>query len=99
MTGLQKDLSREEMEALGWFDDDGNVREGFKSTAQGASTATWAATTPLLEGQGGLYLEDCNVAAPPSPDLPYQGIHPHATDPDAAEQLWVLSEEMAAQVS
>jgi len=97
MTGLQKDLSREEMEAMGWFDDDGNVREGFKTVEGGASTAVWAATSPLLEGAGGLYLEDCNVAAPARPELPYRGIHPHAIDADAAERLWALSEEMAVQ--
>lgn len=99
MTGLQKDLTREEMEALGWFGEDGNPVEGFKTPAGGASTATWAATTPLLEGEGGLYLEDCNVAAPAVPELPYHGIHRHAIDPEAAERLWNLSEEMLAQIT
>ncbi len=99
MTGLQKDLSREEMEAMGWFDDDGNPVEGFKTVEGGASTATWAATTPLLQGRGGLYLEDCNVAAPAVPELPYNGVHAHAIDAEAAERLWELSEEMVAQLS
>jgi NAD(P)-dependent dehydrogenase (short-subunit alcohol dehydrogenase family) len=99
MTGLQKYLTQEEMNAMGWFDEDGNVVEGFKTVAGGASTATWAATTPLLEGRGGLYLEDCNVAAVAVPELPYRGIHPHAIDPAAAAHLWQLSEEMLAQVA
>jgi NAD(P)-dependent dehydrogenase (short-subunit alcohol dehydrogenase family) len=98
MTGLQKDLTQEEMDALGWFDEDGNLREGFKTVAGGASTATWAATTPLLEGRGGLYLEDCNVAGMATPDVPYRGVQPYAIDPAAAERLWQLSEEMLAQV-
>jgi len=98
MTGLQKDLTQEEMNALGWFDEDGNVVEGFKTPEGGASTATWAATTPLLEGHGGLYLEDCNVAAMATPELPYSGVHPYAIDADAAERLWKLSEEMQAQL-
>ena len=98
MTGLQKDLTHEEMDAMGWFDEHGNPVEGFKTPAGGAATATWAATSPLLEGKGGLYLEDCNVAAPAVPEVPYRGIHPHAIDPDAAERLWTLSEEMAAEV-
>jgi NAD(P)-dependent dehydrogenase (short-subunit alcohol dehydrogenase family) len=99
MTGLQKDLTQEEMNALGWFDEQGNVREGFKTPAGGAATATWAATTPLLESRGGLYLEDCNVAAMADPDLPYHGVQLHAIDPEAAERLWVLSETMLAQVT
>jgi NAD(P)-dependent dehydrogenase (short-subunit alcohol dehydrogenase family) len=98
MTGLQKDLSQEEMEAMGWFDDDGKPVEGFKTVEGGASTATWAATTPLLERVGGLYLEDCNVAAPAVPELPYHGVHAHAIDPGAAERLWELSEEMRARL-
>jgi hypothetical protein len=45
-----------------------------------------------------LYLEDCNIAAPAVPELPYRGIHSHAVDPESAERLWVLSEEMLAQL-
>ncbi len=92
--GLQKDLTHDEMAAMGWFDDEGNVGEGFKTPAGGAATATWAATTPLLEGAGGLYLEDCNVAAPADPATPYSGVHAHALNRDTAEKLWQLSEDL-----
>jgi len=64
MTNLQRDLTHEEMDAMGWFDADGNPREGFKTVEGGAATSVWAATSPLLEGAGGVYCEDCNVAAP-----------------------------------
>ena len=39
-------------------------REGFfwKSTEQGAATSVLLATSPLLEGIGGRYFEDCNEA-------------------------------------
>ena len=35
----------------------------FKTVEQGAATSTFAATAPELEGRGGIYLEDCHVAA------------------------------------
>ncbi|MBP9232012.1 MAG: SDR family NAD(P)-dependent oxidoreductase, partial [Phenylobacterium sp.] len=42
MTPLQRHMAREEMIALGWMNEDGVVREGFKTPAQGASTSVWA---------------------------------------------------------
>lgn len=75
-----------------------NLPEGtrlqFKTPAQGAATSVWAATASDLEGCGGLYLEDCHVAAAAGPD-DFEGVQPHATDPQAAEQLWTLSVEWA----
>lgn len=35
----------------------------FKSPQQGAATQVWAATSPRLAGMGGVYCEDCDVAA------------------------------------
>src|SRR6185369_3912655 len=35
----------------------------FKTVEAGAATSVFAATEPELEGRGGLYLEDCHVAA------------------------------------
>jgi NAD(P)-dependent dehydrogenase (short-subunit alcohol dehydrogenase family) len=93
MTPLQRHLPREEMIAFGWIDEAGNVAQGFKTTEQGASTSTWAAVGPELEGVGGLYLEDCRQAAPFTPDIPFGGVMPHALDPVAADRLWALSEE------
>src|SRR3954471_7754566 len=52
MTPLQRHLPREEMIAAGWMDEDGHVDERFKTPEQGASTATWAATSPALDGLG-----------------------------------------------
>ncbi|WP_120717101.1 oxidoreductase [Tsuneonella amylolytica] len=94
MTPLQRHLSREEQVAMGWIDADGNVNERFKTTEQGAATTVWAATSPLLEGKGGVYCEDCDVAAPASADRPTGGVHPHLRDEGLAERLWALSEEM-----
>ena len=94
MTGLQKDLTFDEMNAMGWFDEHGKPRVGFKSVEGGAATATWAATSKLLEGHGGEYLEDCNVAKLAAEGERVSGVNAHALDPDAAQQLWQLSERL-----
>ncbi|MDP3853048.1 oxidoreductase [Phenylobacterium sp.] len=93
MTPLQRYLPKEEMVAMGWMDAEGNVREGFKTTEQGASTSVWAAVGEELEGIGGLYLEDCKEAGPWTKADPAHGVMPHALDPESAERLWALSEE------
>ncbi len=80
MTPLQRHLSNEEQVAMGWVDAEGNVNERFKSTSEGASTTVWAATSPLLDGKGGVYLENCEVAEPASADNPMGGVHPHVRD-------------------
>jgi NAD(P)-dependent dehydrogenase (short-subunit alcohol dehydrogenase family) len=94
MTPLQRHLSHEEQVAMGWIDAEGNVNERFKTEEQGASTTVWAATSPLLEGKGGVYLENCEVAVPASKDNPMGGVHPHVRDEALAERLWGKSEEL-----
>ena len=92
MTPLQRHMTREEMVAMGWIDAaTGQLRDGFKTPEQGASTSVWAALGAELEGLGGLYLEDCQQALPWSKESPWQGVLPHALDPEAAERLWALS--------
>jgi NAD(P)-dependent dehydrogenase (short-subunit alcohol dehydrogenase family) len=93
MTPLQRHLPREEMIAMGWMDEAGVVREGFKTPEQGASTSVWAAVGEELEGVGGLYLEDCAEAEPWTKEAPMRGVMPYALDPEEAERLWTLSEE------
>lgn len=92
LTPLQRHLPRQEMVALGWIDEDGvPVGKGFKTPEQGAATSVWAATAPQLDGMGGVYCEDCDVAAPSADDESMVGVHPWATDPEQAERLWALS--------
>ncbi len=92
MTPLQRHLPREEMVALGWIDEDGElVADGFKSPVQGAATQVWAATSPNLDGMGGVYCEDCDIAAPAAEDGTPGGVRAYATDPEQAERLWTLS--------
>lgn len=93
-TNLQKDLAREEMEAMGWYTEE--ARRLFKSVQQGASTTVWAATSRALDGKGGVYLEDCNIAAVVDPSARLAGVAAHAIDPAAAERLWTVSEQWLA---
>ncbi|MEI2278898.1 SDR family NAD(P)-dependent oxidoreductase [Paenarthrobacter ilicis] len=94
MTELQRHLPKEEMVAAGWMDQEGNVREGFKTPVQGAATSVWAATSPALDGKGGVYCEDCDIANPTDKESPlarYQGVDAHAVDREDAKKLWELS--------
>ena len=75
-----------------------------KTKEQGAATIVWAATNPQLQNIGGVYCEDADIAdynpnsynreeAKKSPSgLP--GVAPFALEPEAAQKLWTLSEEL-----
>jgi NAD(P)-dependent dehydrogenase (short-subunit alcohol dehydrogenase family) len=94
MTELQRHLPREEMIASGWMDEDGTVSDRFKTPEQGAATSVWAATSPALDGMGGVYCEDCDIAEltdPDSVDARIRGVNAYAVDPDSAARLWALS--------
>jgi NAD(P)-dependent dehydrogenase (short-subunit alcohol dehydrogenase family) len=93
MTPLQRHLPIEEQRALGWIDENGKVRDGFKTPEQGASTSVWAAVGDELEGVGGLYLEDLAQAVPWTKDAGWSGVMPYALDPEQADKLWALSVE------
>ena len=97
MTPLQRHLDNEEMIALGWLDENGNLSELaaslFKSTTQGCTTTLWAATSEQLDGKGGLYCEDCDVADLADENTArYFGVAQWAVDSALAKELWELSE-------
>lgn len=96
LTPLQRHLPKEEMVGLGWIDEDGNpLGQGFKSPEQGAATQVWAATSPQLDGMGGVYLQDCDIAEVADPDDPSTGeVEAYAIDPEQATRLWALSAEL-----
>jgi len=91
LTPLQRHIPVEEQREMGWMDAEGNPPEYFKTTEQGAATQTWAATSPKLDGLGGVYLEDCEVAEVTAEG---PGVRPHAIDPDEARRLWAYSAEL-----
>ena len=94
LTPLQRYLTHQEMAGYGWIDEQGNPVGDFKTTQQGAATATWAATAPALEGMGGVYCEDCDIAEPAASIDSPSGVQPHAVDPDDAARLWTVSAEL-----
>lgn len=64
----------------------------WKTPQQGAATSVLLATSPLLNGIGGRYFENCNEVGPQSAGT-QSGVASYALDPDAAEELWKLSME------
>jgi NAD(P)-dependent dehydrogenase (short-subunit alcohol dehydrogenase family) len=101
-TPLQRHLSVEEMAAMGWMNPDGTIPPAiqamFKTPEQGASTATWAATSPQLDGRGGEYCEDCDIAQLAGPDSQrWEHARPWICDEEKADRLWEMSEKMLAE--
>jgi NAD(P)-dependent dehydrogenase (short-subunit alcohol dehydrogenase family) len=98
-TPLQRHLDKEEMIALGWLGPDGELSEMakkmFKTPEEGAATTVWAATSPLLDGEGGVFCEDCNIAKLGGPDSPrWAEVQPYAVDKGEAERLWRETQAM-----
>lgn len=95
-TPLQRHIPKAEMVERGWIDEDGTFLnpEGFKTPEQGAATQVWAATSPQLNGLGGVYLEDCDIAEPAVDGDQSSGVRDWAVDPEQAARLWTLSAEL-----
>jgi NAD(P)-dependent dehydrogenase (short-subunit alcohol dehydrogenase family) len=71
--------------------------ERRKNTAQGAATSVLLAASPLLEGIGGHYFEDCNEAQIVSRrPADYRGVAAYAVDPANAERLWDVALKLIA---
>jgi NAD(P)-dependent dehydrogenase (short-subunit alcohol dehydrogenase family) len=100
-TNLSRHMTPEEIDRV-W----GGIRErhtaaggpGIKTPEQGAATSVLVATSPLLDGIGGRYFEDCNEAHRLPPDFPPEttlsGVAGYALDPENAARLWHLSESL-----
>ena len=65
----------------------------LKTVEQGAATSVLLATSPLLDGVGGRYFEDCNEATVVHrrPETTIAGVAAYALDLANAERLWELS--------
>jgi NAD(P)-dependent dehydrogenase (short-subunit alcohol dehydrogenase family) len=108
-TGLGKHVPSAALAAAGAIDGDGrpviDPARGFKDVEQGAATSVWCAVSSRLDGLGGLYCQDCDVAPLVTTEALAEqkmgsaplGVMPYAIDPESAERLWSLSERLAAR--
>jgi NAD(P)-dependent dehydrogenase (short-subunit alcohol dehydrogenase family) len=92
-TNLQRYVSDEDIERARARAGGGGPR--WKTPEQGAATSVLVAASPLLDGVGGRYFEDCDEAEPNQPGTRH-GVAPYALDPEAARRLWQVSVEMLA---
>jgi NAD(P)-dependent dehydrogenase (short-subunit alcohol dehydrogenase family) len=105
LTDLLKYMTDEELSAYGIYRENGvakvpdvtKVPERFKTIEEGAATTIWCAVSPQLNGKGGVYCEDCDIAAMvPTDSKLLSGVRPWAVDKAAAEDLWILSEKLTS---
>ena len=92
--------------AQGLVDEQGNTIidpvSGKKTVEQGAATLVFGAASPLLEGIGGVYLKDSDVAVlddeerPMTADSIPADANSAMLDPEDARRLWNVSEELLA---
>jgi NAD(P)-dependent dehydrogenase (short-subunit alcohol dehydrogenase family) len=90
-TNLQRYVTDEELQRMRTRMVGAGAADIFwKTPEQGAATSVLVATSPLLDGVGGRYFEDCNEAGPNQPGT-RRGFAPYALDPEAAALLWQVS--------
>ena len=104
-TGLSKYVAPELLRAAGLVDENGSPiidpAKNQKTAEQGAATSVWCATSPQLDGMGGVYCQNSDIAPIVTETLASNpigsmalGVMPHAVDTKAADRLWSLSEQM-----
>ncbi|GAA0549518.1 SDR family NAD(P)-dependent oxidoreductase [Chitinophaga japonensis] len=105
-TDLGREAPVELFRQMGMCDDDGHilpeVAAKLKTIPQGAATTIWCATSPLLNGIGGVYCEDADVAGLDTGNIAHRyddpatqrGVQPYSLDAENARRLWALSEQM-----
>jgi hypothetical protein len=108
-TGLAEYVSEDELRAAGVIDEQGrpiiDPARDLKTPGQDAATSVWCATSRQLDGLGGVYCENCDIAPIANEamlttagfgrgeQVPH-GVMPYAVDAHAADRLWSLSEQL-----
>jgi NAD(P)-dependent dehydrogenase (short-subunit alcohol dehydrogenase family) len=103
-TAFNGSVGQDAQQAMGLIDESGqpiiDPERGKKTPEQGASTIVFAATSPLLAGTGGVYLNNNEVSQlndeqPPvtAEEIPADVVS-HSIDPQSAQRLWELSEQL-----
>lgn len=107
-TELSRSIPKDDPIFQRYFDENGkpilDPINGLKSVEQGAATQIWLATNPKLDGIGGVFAEDCEIAeiTPQSDEnntdldelLKRKGVMSYAIDKENADKLWTLSEKL-----
>jgi NAD(P)-dependent dehydrogenase (short-subunit alcohol dehydrogenase family) len=92
VTELMRSIPAEEIRAI--LAEPRNAAASLKTPEQGAATSVWCATSNQLDGMGGVYCEDVDIAEAVAADSQEQrGVRPWAMDPSLAERLWTKTEE------
>ena len=100
VTDLIRNMTQQEIDSYKIFDQHGkpiiDPENNMKTPQQGAATSVWCATSPQLNGMGGVYCADCDIAQalPSDESTELHGVRPRATDPVASGRLWQLSEQL-----
>jgi NAD(P)-dependent dehydrogenase (short-subunit alcohol dehydrogenase family) len=108
ITPLARYSNRETLRESGVLDENYepiiDPERGMKTAEQGAATQVWCAVSPQLDGYGGVYCEDVDIAGVHTSDVPdikvlavtpgAFGVLPYAIDRENARRLWKLSEEL-----
>ncbi|GII61949.1 oxidoreductase [Sphaerisporangium krabiense] len=91
-TRLQRHVSEEQLERMRAAS--GLRQINWRTPEQGAATSVLLAASPLLDGVGGRYFEDCQEAEPHRPGGERRGVAEYALDPEAAIRLWEVTTDM-----
>lgn len=103
VTGLARHIPVEQLKEAGNIDQKGepviDPDRDMKSIPQGAATHLWCAISQQLEGSGGVFCLNSDIAPVDmgeiSPDgRRIYGVAPYAVDPASAQRLWEVSQAM-----
>jgi NAD(P)-dependent dehydrogenase (short-subunit alcohol dehydrogenase family) len=94
-TNLQRHVTDEQLQQARASSGPTSTPLVWKTPQQGAATSVLCATSPLLDGVGGRYFEDCAEAGPNQPGT-RRGVAGYALDPEAARRLWQVSVDTLA---
>lgn len=101
-TDLIRHLTPDDLRAAGLLDEHDQLKHdpSAKTPEQGAATSVWCAASPQLNGKGGVYCEDVDIAKSVAADSTEDfGVRPWAIDAALAERLWTLSEKLTVPFS
>ncbi|PXW28706.1 SDR family NAD(P)-dependent oxidoreductase [Paraburkholderia caballeronis] len=109
-TGLERHVPVRDLIDAGVIDENGapliDPARDIKSIPMGAATQVWCATSPQLDGMGGVFCVDSDIAplldanptdfsiAENQSGKRSNGVAPFAADRDAAARLWEVSERL-----